>query len=191
MNILYFCSPPLLDYSAEQINALKQHVNLHVIICVSLHAPNHTIFKLKQDFDLGGIYPFDVVKDKIENIKLFEHYFEGCQSVHFVFFPPKIGISIIRITMALLELLKHIKPQIIHFDDISGRMLLFALLLKSRKIVLNVHDPIAHSGEQNAGYVIMRKILFSKIDAFATFSDYSRVLFEKVFHPKVPVADLL
>ena len=190
MNILYICSPPLLDYSAEQINDLKQHVNLHVMVCVSLHAPNHTIFKLKEGFVLDGIYPFEAIKDKIENVKLFEHYFEGCQSVHFVFFPPKIGISIVRITMALLQQLKRIKPQLVHFDDISGRMLAFALLLKNRKIVLNVHDPVAHSGEQNAGYVIMRKILFSKIAAFATFSEYSRLLFEKVFHPKVPVADL-
>ncbi|MBG6109859.1 glycosyltransferase involved in cell wall biosynthesis [Flavobacterium sp. CG_9.10] len=190
MNILYFCSPPLLDYSAEQINDLKQHVNLHVMVCVSLQTPNHTIFKLKEGFALDGIYAFDAIKDKIENIKLFEHYFAGCQSVHFVFFPPKIGMNILRITMALLQQLKRIKPQIVHFDDISGRMLAFALLLKNRKIVLNVHDPIAHSGEKNSGYVIMRKILFRKIAAFATFSDYSRLLFEKVFHPKVPVADL-
>ncbi|MBP2283101.1 glycosyltransferase involved in cell wall biosynthesis [Flavobacterium sp. CG_23.5] len=190
MNILYFCSPPLLDYSAEQINDLKQHVNLHVMVCVSLQTPNHTIFKLKDGFALDGIYTFDSIKDKIENIKLFEHYFAGCQSVHFVFFPPKIGMNIVRITRALFKQLKHIKPQIIHFDDMFGRMLAFALLLKNRKIVLNVHDPVAHSGEQNWGYVIMRKFLFSKIAAFATFSEYSRLLFEKVFHPTVPVADL-
>lgn len=190
MDVLYICSPPLLDYSSEQIKDLKQHVNLHVMVCVSLHAPNHTIFKLKEGFALNGIYSFDAVKDKIENVKLFEHYFEGCQSIHFVFFPPKIGMNIVRITFALLKLQKRLKPQIVHFDDISGRMLAFALLLKNRKIVLNVHDPVAHSGEQNSGYVIMRKILFIKIAAFATFSNYSRLLFEKVFQPKVPVADL-
>ena len=190
MDVLYICSPPLLDYSSEQIKDLKQHVNLHVMVCVSLHAPNHTIFKLKEGFALDGIYSFDAVKDKIENVKLFEHYFEGCLSIHFVFFPPKIGMNIVRITFALLKLQKRLEPQIVHFDDISGRMLAFALLLKNRKIVLNVHDPVAHSGEQNSGYVIMRKILFSKIAAFATFSNYSRLLFEKVFQPKVPVADL-
>jgi glycosyltransferase involved in cell wall biosynthesis len=190
MDVLYFCSPPLLDYSAEQINDLKRHVRLYVIVCVSLHTPNHTIFKLKKGTILDGIYTFDAIKDSIENVKLFELYFEGCVSVYFVFFPPKIGMNILRITKALLERVRIIKPQIVHFDDISGRMLTFALLLKNRNIVLNVHDPVAHSGEQNSGYMIMRKILFSKIAAFATFSEYSRLLFEKVFHPKVPVADL-
>jgi glycosyltransferase involved in cell wall biosynthesis len=190
MNVLYFCSPPLLDHSAEQINDLKQYVNLHLIVCVSLHTPNHTIFKLKEGAILDGIYTFDDIKNSIENVKLFELYFEGCVSVYFVFFPPKIGMNILRITIALLKRVRILKPQIVHFDDISGRMLAFALLLKNRKIVLNVHDPVAHSGEQNLGYMIMRRILFSKIAAFATFSEYSRLLFEKVFHPKVPVADL-
>jgi glycosyltransferase involved in cell wall biosynthesis len=190
MDVLYFCSPPLLDYSAEQIKDLKLHVNLHVIVCVSLHTPNHTIFKLKEGATLNGIYAFHAIKDSIENVKLFEIYFEGCVSVHFVFFPPKIGINIFWITKELLEKVRILNPQIVHFDDISGRMLTFALLLKNRNIVLNVHDPIAHSGEQKLGYMIMRKILFSKIAAFATFSEYSRLLFEKVFHPKVLVADL-
>jgi glycosyltransferase involved in cell wall biosynthesis len=36
----------------------------------------------------------------------------------------------------------------------------------------------------------MRKFLFGKVSAFATFSEYSRLLFEKVYHPKVLVADL-
>lgn len=190
MDVLYFCSPPLLDYSSEQIKDLKQHVNLHVIVCVSLHTPNHTIFKLKEGAILDGIYRFDAIKDSIENVKLFEFYFEGCVSVYFVFFPPKIGINIFWITKALLERVKFLNPQIVHFDDISGRMLTFVLLLKNRNIVLNVHDPVAHSGEQNLGYMIMRKILFSKIAAFATFSEFSRILFEKVYNPKVLVADL-
>ncbi len=190
MNILYCCSPPLLDYSAEQINDLKQYVQLHVIIWVSLNTPNHTIFKLKEGVVLNGIYTFKEIKDKIENVQLFEQYLEGCSSVHFVFFPPKIGFNILSITLALLRLVKHVKPEIVHFDDISGRMLSFLLALKSKNIVMNVHDPVAHSGEKNLGYFLMRKILFRKIDAFATFSDYSKKLFEEVFRPKVPVADL-
>ncbi|OXA81442.1 Glycosyltransferase involved in cell wall bisynthesis [Flavobacterium aquidurense] len=190
MNILYCCSPPLLDYSAEQINDLKKHVNLNVIVWVSLHAPNHTIFKLKEHAALNGIYTFEEIKDKIENVQLLEEYFKGCSSVHFVFFPPKIGVNILNITLALLKLVKHIKPEIVHFDDISGRMLAFLLVLKNRNIVLNVHDPVAHSGEKKLGYFVMRKIIFRKIAAFATFSHYSRKLFKKVFLPIVPVADL-
>ena len=190
MDVLYFCSPPLLDYSAEQIKDLKQHVNLHVIVWVSLQTPGHTIFNLEEGADFDGIYRFDSIKSSIKNVKLFEVYFEGCVSVHFVFFPIKIGLNIFRISKALLETVSTLNPEIVHFDDISGRLLIFALLLKNRCIVLNVHDPVAHSGEQNLGYVIMRKILFRRIAAFATFSEYSRLLFHKVFHPKVPVADL-
>ena len=89
MDVLYFCSPPLLDYSAEQIKDLKKHVNLHVIVCVSLHTPNHTIFNLVDGKDLNGIYAFDVIKERMNNVKLFEFYFAGCVSAHFIFFPLK------------------------------------------------------------------------------------------------------
>ena len=190
MDILYFCSPPLLDYSAEQINDLKKHLNLHVVIWVALHTPNHTILKLKENHSLKGIYTFDTIKDQIENAELFESYFNGCKSVHFLFFPARPGLNILMLTVDLLKLTNAIKPQIVHFDDISGRLLLFALLLRGQKVVLNIHDPALHSGETNILYSIMRKVIFKKMAAFCTFSHFSQQLFINIYHPKVPVADL-
>lgn len=190
MDILYFCTPPLLDYSAEQIRDLKQHVNLHVVVCVSLHSPNHTIFKLKvKDFQ-KEIYTFDEVKDKIENIDLFEMYFDGCKSVHFVFFAPKFGLNILFTNLKLINLLNKINPDIIHFDDISGRLSVFVQFLWNRKIVLNVHDPAPHSGEQNWYAKIIRKLVYRKVSAVCTFSNFSKLLFEKIYQPTVPVANL-
>jgi len=190
MKILYLCSPPLLDYSAEQINDLKQHVDLHVVVWVALHSPNHTILKIRECQSLKGIYTFDAIKDKIENADLFEAYFKGCGSVHFLFFPASAGLNILSLTNDLLKLTITINPPIVHLDDISGRLLLFALLLKNKKIVLNIHDPKRHSGEANGFYTIMRKVIFKRMSAFCTFSNFSRQLFIKKYQPTVPVGDL-
>lgn len=190
MDILYFCSPPLLDYSAEQINDLKQHVNLHVVIWVALHSPNHTILKLNEQHSLKGIYTFDAIKDEIENADLFEEYFKGCESVHFLFFPAKPGLNIISLTVDLLKLTNNVNPEIIHLDDISGRLLLFVLFLRRQKLILNIHDPALHSGEANWFYSIMRKVIFKKMAAFCTFSKFSRQLFISIYRPQVPVVDL-
>ncbi len=190
MKILYICSPPLLDYSAEQINDLKQHVDLHVVVWVALHSPNHTILKLKDGHSLEGMYTFDAIKEQIEDTDLFETYFNGCKSVHFLFFPSRAGLNIIYLNLTMVKLTNTINPQILHFDDISGRLLLYALLLRKQKIVLNIHDPQLHSGETNWFYTIMRKIIFQKISAFCTFSTFSRQLFTKIYRPRVPVADL-
>lgn len=191
MDILYICAPPLLDYSAEQINNLKLHVNLHVVITVFLSSPNHSIFNLKKDQDIpAGIYSFNEVKGQIENASLFENYFTNCKSVHFVFFSRKPGINILFTNIKLLNLIKTVKPQILHFDDISGRLTILALLLRNKKIVLNVHDPAQHSGEYDWKTKLIRRLLFRKVSAFCTFSKYSRLLFEKIYSPIVPLVEL-
>ncbi|MEI6140070.1 MAG: glycosyltransferase family 4 protein [Mariniphaga sp.] len=191
MDILYFCSPSLLDYSAEQIRDLKIHVTLHVVVTVFLHSPNHSIFKIKDEQKIvAGIYTFDEIKDQIENGDLFENYFLNCKTVHFIFFSPKFGINILFSTINLFNFIKKIKPQIIHFDDISGRLSLLVLFLRYKNIVLNVHDPLQHSGEQNWSTKLIRFLLFRKISAFCTFSDFSRLLFEQIYSPSVPVIGL-
>lgn len=190
MDILYFCTPPLLDYSAEQINDLKLHINIHVILCVSLHSPNHTIFKLKENNFDKDIYTFDEVKGKIENFELFEKYFDGCKSVHFVFFAPKFGFNILFTNLKILKLLSKIKPEVIHFDDISGRLSIFVQFLQNRKIVLNVHDPAPHSGEQRHIDTWVRKLVYKKVSAFCVFSNFSKSLFNELYKLNVPVLNL-
>jgi glycosyltransferase involved in cell wall biosynthesis len=190
MNILYFCVPPLLDYSIEQINDLKKHVDLHVVIGVSLHSPNHTIFKLKDTHLEKDLYAFDEIKEHIENPELFESYLSGCKSVHLVFFSPKFGMNILFTNFKLVRLLNQIKPQLIHFDDISGRLSVFTLMLRNKKIVLNVHDPAPHSGEETWSSSLIRKLVYRKIKVFCTFSDFSKSLFYQIYQPRVPVVGL-
>lgn len=190
MNILYFCVPPLLDYSIEQINDLKKHVDLHVVIGVSLHSPNHTIFKLKDANLEKDLYAFDEIKEKIENPEILEAYLSGCKSVHLIFFAPKFGLNILVTNLKLVRLLNQIKPQVIHFDDISGRLSVFALMLFNKKLVLNVHDPAPHSGEEIWYTSMIRKLIYRKIKVFCTFSNFSRLLFHQIYHPRVPVATL-
>ena len=190
MNILYFCVPPLLDYSIEQINDLKKHVDLHVVIGVSLHSPNHTIFKLKDTHPEKDLYAFDEIKEHIENPELFESYLSGCKSVHLVFFSPKFGMNILFTNFKLVRLLNQIKPQLIHFDDISGRLSVFTLMLRNKKIVLNVHDPAPHSGEETWSSSLIRKLVYRKVNVFCTFSNFSKLLFEQIYQPRVPVVSL-
>jgi glycosyltransferase involved in cell wall biosynthesis len=191
MDVLYICSPALLDYSAEQINDLKTHVNLHVVVVVFLSSPNHSIFKLKNDHKIvTGIYTFAEIKDKIENVFLFEEYFKKCKSINFVFFSPKFGINIFITNLKILNLCKSINPKIIHFDDISFRLLLFALLIRNKKIVLNVHDPLSHSGEKKMITNSIRSVLFKRISAFCTFSNFSYTQFKNIYSPKAHLLEL-
>lgn len=191
MDVLYICSPALLDYSAEQINDLKMHVNLHIVVVVFLYSPNHSIFKLKSEHKISaGIYAFTEIKDEIENGGIFEEYFEKCKSVNFVFFAPKFGINILITNFKIWKLYKSIKPQIIHFDDISFRLILFALLVRNKKTVLNVHDPLPHSGEKKIITNSIRSIIFKRISAFCTFSNFSYTQFKNRYAPNAYLLEL-
>jgi len=191
MDILYFCPPPLLDYSVEQIKDLKQYVDLHVIVSVSLHSPNHSIFRIKESQQINaGVYSFAEIFEKIENSDLFENYFQGCKTVHFVFFAQKFGFNILYTNIKLIRLVKKIDPKIIHFDDISGRLSILILMLRRKNIVLNVHDPKPHSGEQKVTTDLIRKMVYKKVSAFCTFSNFSKLLFEEVYKPTVTIVDL-
>lgn len=191
MDVLYVCSPALLDYSAEQINDLKMHVNLHVIVVVFLHSPNHSIFKLVTDHKISnGIYTFTEIKDKIENVSIFEEYFKNCKTVNFVFFSPKLGINIFITNLKILNLCNRINPQIIHFDDISFRLILFALFTRNKKTVLNVHDPLPHSGEKKRITDSIRSVIFKRISAFCTFSNFSYRQFKNRYSPSAYLLEL-
>lgn len=191
MDVLYVCSPALLDYSAEQINDLKTHVDLHVVVVVFLHSPNHSIFKLKIDHGISnGIYTFADIKDKIEKVGIFEKYFEKCKSVNFVFFSPKFGINIFITNLKILNLCNRINPQIIHFDDISFRLIFFALFIRNKKTVLNVHDPLPHSGEKKRITDSIRSVVFKRISAFCTFSNFSYTQFRNRYSPKAHLLEL-
>lgn len=191
MDVLYVCSPALLDYSAEQINDLKMHVNLHVVVVVFLHSPNHSIFKLKNDHKISsGIYTFAKIKDKIENVIIFEEYFKKCKSVNFVFFSPKFGINIFITNLKILNLCNRINPQIIHFDDISFRLILFALFTRNKKTVLNVHDPLPHSGEKKRITDSIRSVIFKRISAFCTFSNFSYSQFKNRYSTNAHLLEL-
>jgi glycosyltransferase involved in cell wall biosynthesis len=179
-----------MDFSIEQINDLKRHVRLHVWIYVSLRSPNHTIFRLKEKVCSRGIKTFDKVKDQLENASLFEQYFEGCESVHFVFFSEIFGINILITSIKMLQLLKKINPGTVHFDEITGRLLIFKNFIRNRKILVNLHDPNLHSGEKSLRIRIIRKFMFQKVNTICTFSDFSKSQFEILNHNKIPVISL-
>jgi glycosyltransferase involved in cell wall biosynthesis len=76
-----------------------------------------------------------------------------------------------------------LKPSYIHFDDVSIRLItLLPLLSKSKfKMILNVHDPVPHSGEKNFKNIGARMLFYKRADKFITFSKYSEKLFKETF----------
>ena len=66
----------------------------------------------------------------------------------------------------IISFIKDRHPEIVHFDDISLRMSLSIFRLRQYNIVLSIHDPIYHSGENTWRDALSRKLAFRWVNHF-------------------------
>lgn len=185
--VAYICSPPLLDFSIEQIKTLSQVVELDVFIFISFGS-NSSILKSKNNKKKSGVYDFKFLSDELVYSSTLVEYFKNCNSVRLVYFSNKIGENIIIYKNIFSVLSSEI--EIIHFDDISGIGLIYLLYFFRRKIVLNIHDPIPHSGEKNFKNQLIKRLGYYLSDSYVLFSAFSLKQFKSVNKTKKSVLSL-
>lgn len=191
IEVVYFAPVTLIDNSIELIKIISEisYINIHIIIIVSLASPNHTIFKINKDKVKNGLYKFSDAKHFIDSPEIFESYFKSCKSINVMFYNSRLNMTLLKENFKLLKLINVIKPDIIHFDDAAGRLSLLILMLFHGNIILNVHDPIPHSGEYKL-LTILRNFVYKKIKVFITFSNYSKQLLKKNYQIDGTILDL-
>lgn len=178
--IIYYTSPPLLDYSIEEIKNLSQEIQINLVILVSPRLSRSSIFLTRSNELCPGIYDLDELSEELINFSLFKKYLNNCNDVKIIYFPTsKIALS--KFYFRIFELIKKENFRIHHFDDISGLGLPILLRFWRKKIVLNVHDPVRHSGEKNLINYLVKRTSFLFTDCFVVFSKYSLKLFHRNF----------
>jgi glycosyltransferase involved in cell wall biosynthesis len=190
MNVLYFTAPPLLDNSLEVINSIKSQVDLSLIIYISPDFRESTIFSVNVPVDFSGIVDYNEVRIYLSNVQIFDYYFEGLKKVWFIFYDKSLFYSILFQNYILFKIIIKNNFQILHFDDFSGRIFPIIYLFNKKSLFLTIHDPIRHSGENSHVLNVLRKLLFSRIDTFVTFSNFSANLLKKIVHRDIPVLAL-
>ena len=187
MKVIYYTSTHFLDISIEIINILKTHVDLHVLIEITPKSKNANIInvdKLPENRPL--VNPEELLLN--EDYQHLAPYFLGTKSVQFVVHPKSSGLSFeaIKTSLAIKKHLKKINADIIHFDSFSLRTVgLVPYLWRFKKIILSVHDPVFHSGENNLKNILPRLISFNFPikKCFVFYSKFSQKIFE-AHYPK-------
>lgn len=154
--ISYYCSTPLLDFSIEQIKEISSKVILDVVILVSKNQRNSSILNFKSEIKNFGVFDFIELKNDIVNYIVLKEYFKNCRSVKIVYFADD-RLKNISVYSKLFKETKKQKHNIAHFDDISGIGLIVLLRFFYKKIILNIHDPVPHSGEFSFRNKIIKK----------------------------------
>ena len=183
-SVLFITKTCYLDAALEYIDEVKNHVSLHVIIEIDPHSKNRNISNIKK---LPKNVSFIDTKKLLDpaDYLFYEPYIKGCASFEFLVHQQKKSLSITSFgkSYRLYKKTKELLPEFIHFDDVSIRLIPFAysLFLLKTKLIINVHDPIQHSGEKNWKNILANKVFYQMAYKFVTFSNYSKSIFLKKY----------
>ncbi len=180
--IVFYTQVYFLDNALEYAKLLTEsEYEVHFILNITPNQLKTNILNVNIDItNYYGLNSFETIKEEWE-LGYIESYLLNCKSVTFAVFPSKGLRKTYIINRKIEKYIKNINPDIIHLDEVSNRHLfLFPFILKQRqKVILNIHDPVLHSGENDLLRNISRKLLFNFIPKFVVFSKYSGGLLQQ------------
>ena len=188
MVVAYYTSTNFLDVILETIQSIKGKVELHVFIEITNQSKNATLINVDSLEGLNLIEKPEKVLGK-EAWAAFRPYFEGVASVHFVVHKNKRSLSLktLRNAYAIGRQLKKYKIDIFHFDTISPRAIGLYSYLKSKKVIIALHDPVPHSGEDNWREDVPNFVFYRMAKAFIFYSGFAASQFKQFYSQiKVP-----
>jgi glycosyltransferase involved in cell wall biosynthesis len=187
MKVAYYTSAYFIDSAIETIQSIKSKVSLHLYIEVSDISKKSTILNIE------SIESFDFIEDaeKVlgpEQWTKFKPYFEGITMVKFIVHKNNKSLSIGSFfsAMKLGKYFQKMNFDIMHFDNISQRSFGLYPFLNKTKLVITLHDPKPHTGENSWKTFLKFNLFIPKAKAFILYAEFSKTLLKKVF-PKVNV----
>lgn len=181
MRILYFSSPPFADCDFPLI---KQFQNMghevYYFIDLPCYYLRSTLIDIKKQIPRNGIFKasiyneFATYKDymSLDNVYVINRVYKSALDPRNIF-----------LYIKFLSIIKKIKPDVINI--VGGIDILSSFLLKYRgKIVLTVHDPFPHSGEQNFRREFFRKLAMLNCSKFILLNEKQCKDFIKVYRLK-------
>jgi glycosyltransferase involved in cell wall biosynthesis len=186
-SVLYITNVYFLDAALEYINEVKEHIKLDVLVEINSASKHANILNIEKLPEKGTFFQPDQILDQ-SSYSHFRKYIDKCNSFHFFVHqnPRSISLSSIKKSFILDKFINKLEPDYVHFDDVSVRLTFLTFLrnFKRLKLILNVHDPVQHSGEKNKKILFARYRFYPKAYKFVTFSKYSKMLFEKEYDMK-------
>jgi glycosyltransferase involved in cell wall biosynthesis len=185
MRIAFQTSANFLDAALEIIQSLKREHTLFVFIEVTEISKKSTILDIESLEGLNTLEPPERVLNDVQ-LQQFRSYFEGVAQVRFVIHRNKRSLTPkgfgngFKLGLHLSKL----KLDVWHFDNLSMRVLgLFPFVMR-QPILITLHDPKPHTGEEDWKYDLNNWIFFRFARAFVFYSQFAMRQF-KAAYPKI------
>jgi glycosyltransferase involved in cell wall biosynthesis len=174
--ILYVLQSYYLDASIEHVLLLSQNVQLDVLIELAPESYHSTLIEFNNSNNFEGVVTFDKLRSYI-NIDSIFHYFKYCNSINFLVYKNNRSLSIQSYLTSRKAIQLFRKNDYIHFDDLSIRSFFYLPYILRKKIIINIHDPVPHTGEYQLKKQLIKKLYFFLNPRIQLFSENSRTLF--------------
>lgn len=187
MKVAFYTSAYFIDSALETIQSIKSKVSLHLYIEVSEISKKSTILNIDSLNSFNFIEDAEKVLGPEQWLK-FKPYFDGVTMVKFIVHKNSKSLSLesFLYSMKLGRYFQKMNFDIMHFDNISQRSFGLYPFLNKTKLVITLHDPKPHTGENSWKTYLKYNLYIPKAKAFILYSEYSKTLLKEVF-PKVKV----
>ncbi len=182
LRVLYYVHTYFLDSCLETLQNIKNHVDLDLMIEVSPDSRRSTVFDLSDTKSYSRLEKLERILTP-EKWLLFQPYFDNISSVEVLFFKGKsmLGFDSTMGGIFLGRLIRARNYDVVHFDTASGRAISSLLFLKRNQLVLTIHDPVPHVGEESLLLDWVRFIFTHCARSILFYSYYSTQLYLKAY----------
>ena len=182
MRIIYYTKTCFFDVALSHVKALSKLVELHLLLELSPTQWNKSLFNLAPRKLPYGIVPAEsVLRDcfppgvsaywkDLASFNLVVHNYRGIHPVTWW------------VSYKVMQFIRKLKPDLIHYDDVSLRLMWALPKMGKIPIVLNIHDSEPHSGEMDWRFNISRKLMFGRIKHFILHNKLSEYQFIKKYN---------
>jgi len=166
-NVVYYVRYCFLDTALPLIREMSCKAKLHLLLELSPEMEQGSIFDVTPKGLPSGIVPADPVLKKCFPAGV-QTYWQNVASFNLVVHNCRSSIHPITCWIAhkAIQFIRSLKPDIIHLNDVSLRLVWALPELRKTPIVLSIHDPRPHSGEHNWRTDFGRWLTFKRVRRF-------------------------
>lgn len=183
MRIVYYIYPSYLDASLGFIQAMSEKIDLHVILEVAPESRKSTIIDISNVSLPSGVQPAESFLERMFPANVLS-YWKRVKSTHMVVYNQARSThpeTLFR-GWQVAQLIHQIKPDLIHFDDISFRASFGTIFYHDIPMIVGVHDPEPHSGEHNWRRDVARKLVYPKANYFVLHNQFQKDTFSQIYN---------
>jgi glycosyltransferase involved in cell wall biosynthesis len=178
MRIVYYTSAPFLETALYMVRELSQAHEVHLVLQVSPESWSSGMLDARPQELSAGIVPADTILRPHFPASIVQ-YWENTASFSLAVFDNRKTIqpATLRTSHLVAAHIRDLAPDVLHVEEAFLRMAWGIRRLRRIPIILNVHDPEAHSGEADWRKDLARRLIFPRVDEFVVHNSRQIDLF--------------